>query len=111
MADVYEVKVTSQAQEQMSEIIEYISHELVAPDAANNLLDKMENSIMSLAKFPERNQVIEEEPWRTEGIRKIVVNNFLIYYWINCAEKKVQVTAVIYSKRNQLEQLKCMDMN
>lgn len=44
-----------QAQEQMAEIVDYIIFELFAPDAANNLLDKMENSIMALTEFPERN--------------------------------------------------------
>ena len=53
---------------------------------------------------------IEEEPWRSEGIRKIVVKNFLVYYWIDDKCNKVQVTAVIYSKRDQIEQLKNMDM-
>lgn len=111
MADNYEVKITRQAQEQMAEIVDYISHELFAPEAANNLLDRMESSIMSLSDFPERYQVIEEEPWRTERIRKIIVNNFLVYYWINVPDKKVHVTAVIYAKRNQLELLKYMDMS
>lgn len=108
MADIYEVKITRQAQEQMAEIVDYISHELFAPESANNLLDKMESSIMGLTEFPERFQLIDEEPWKTEGIRKIVVNNFLVYYCINELEKKVQVTAVIYSKRDQIEQLKNM---
>ena len=111
MADVYEIKITRQAQEQMTEIVDYISLELFAPGAAGNLLDKMENSIMALAEFPERNQLIEEEPWRTEGIRKIIVNNFLVYYWINNAERKVHVTAVIDAKRNQVEQLSKMKMD
>ena len=111
MADIYEVKITRQAQEQMAEIVDYITFELFSPDAANNLLDKMENSIMALAEFPERNQLIDEEPWRTEGIRKIVVNSFLVYYWVNNAEKKVHVTAVIYAKRDQLEQLSNMEMD
>lgn len=111
MADTYEVKITSQAQEQMAEIVDYISHELFAPEAAEHLLDKMESSIMALSAFPERNQLIEEEPWKTYGIRKIVVNNFLVYYWIDEAEEKVQITAVIYSKRNQIEQLKNMRLD
>lgn len=111
MTDNYEVKITKQAQEQMTEIVDYISHELFASEAAINLLDKMESSIMSLSYLPERYQVIEEEPWRTKGIRKIIVNNFLVYYWINVPDKKVHITAVIYDKRNQLEQLKYMDMS
>ena len=111
MADTYEVKITSQAQEQMAEIVDYISNELFAPEAAEHLLDRMENSILALAEFPERNQLIEEEPWKTHGIRKIVVNNFLVYYWINKPEKKVQVIAVIYAKRDQIEQLKNMTLH
>ena len=35
----YEVRVTRQALEQMKEIVHYISNDLMAPDAADNLLD------------------------------------------------------------------------
>ena len=111
MAEIYEVKITRQAQEQMAEIVDYISNELFAPEAASNLLDKMENSIMSLAEFPERFQLVKEEPWKTEEIHKLVVGNFLVYYWIDKPEKKVQVTAVICAKRDQIEQLKDMNID
>lgn len=110
MSEIYEVKITLQAQNQMEEIVDYISHELCAPDAANNLLDNLEENIMALAEFPERYQLIDEEPWGTEGIRKIVVKNFLVYYWIDKDKKKVQVTAVIYAKGDQIEQLKNMKL-
>ena len=45
MTDNYEVKITKQAQEQMTEIVDHISHELFASEAAINLLDKMESFI------------------------------------------------------------------
>lgn len=106
MAEIYKIKITKQAREQMTEIVDYISYELFAPEAANNLLEKMEKSILTLAEFPERYQLIDEEPWRHEGIRKIVVSNFLMYFWINESEKIVQIIAVIYSRREQLEQLR-----
>ena len=77
MKDNYDVKITKQAKEQMAQIVDYISNELFAPEAAIQLLDKLENSIMALEEFPERYQLIDEEPWRSEGVRKIVVNNFL----------------------------------
>ena len=54
--------------------------------------------------------LIEEEPWRTEGIRKIIVKNFLIYYWVDDDNSRVQVTAVIYSRCDQIQQLANMDM-
>ena len=106
MSEIYEVKITKQAQERLEEIFGYISYELSASDASNTLLDKIENSIMKLSSFPERFQLVEEEHWRTEGIRKMVVKNFLVYYWVDRINKKVQVTAVIYERRNQIEQLK-----
>ena len=43
--DEYEVRVTRQALEQMKEIVHYISNDLMAPDAADNLLDKMKVEI------------------------------------------------------------------
>lgn len=109
--DKYEVKVTKQALEQMRAIIHYVSYDLMAPKAAENLLNELKLAIMELSALPQRYSLIDEEPWRSEGIRKIVVKNFLIYYWIDNECNKVQVTAVIYSKRDQIEQLKNMDLN
>ena len=110
MDKVYNVKITSQAEEQIQEIVYYISHELKAPDAALDLLDTLENSIVSLSYYPQRVALIPEEPWHTKGIRRLPVKNFLIYFWIDDANMKVQVTAVIYGKRDQLHQLSHMDM-
>ena len=106
----YEVRVTRQALEQMKEIVHYISNDLMAPDAADNLLDKMKAEITKLPSFPKKHALIDEEPWRTEGVRKIVVKNFLIYYWVDYENNRVQVTAVIYSRRDQIRQLSNMDM-
>ncbi len=52
----------------------------MAPDAADNLLDKMKAEITKLSSFPKKHALIDEEPWRTEGVREIVVKNSLIYY-------------------------------
>ena len=106
----YEVRVTRLALEQMKDIVHYISNDLMAPDVANKLLDKMRAEITKLLSFPKKYALIDEEPWRTEGIRKIVVKNFHIYYWVDDENNRVQVTAVIYSRRDQVRQLANMDM-
>lgn len=111
MGNKYEIKVTRQAFEQMRKIAHYISYDLMAPEAADNLLDDLKASILKLSVLPKKYPLIEEEPWRSEGVRKIVVKNFLVYYWIDEEYNKVQVTAVIYSKRDQIKQLKNMEMN
>ena len=73
----YEVRVTRQALEQIKEIVHYISNDLMAPDAAHNLLDKMKAEITKLSSFPKKHNLIDEEPWRTEGVRKVVIPSII----------------------------------
>ena len=101
----YTVKVTKMAYDHMQEIVRYISNELFAPDAANRLLDKFEEAISDLSYMPERHSLVDEEPWRSEGFRKIIVKNFLIYFWIDEHNMRVQVTGVIYGRRDQIAEL------
>jgi toxin ParE1/3/4 len=110
MDKTYNVKITSQAEEQMQETIYYIAHELKAPDAALHLLDALENSFVSLTHFPQRVALMDEEPWHTNGIHRLPVKNFLVYFWIDEDKMTVQITAIIYEKRDQLHQLSQMDM-
>jgi hypothetical protein len=35
----------------------------------------------------------EEAPWRSKGIRRAVVENFLVYFWIDEPQDIVWVTA------------------
>ena len=74
----YEVRVTRQALEQIKEIVHYISNDLMAPDAAHNLLDKLKAEITKLSSFPKKHDLIDEEPWRTEGVRKVVIPSIII---------------------------------
>ena len=110
MDKTYNVKITSQAQEQIQEIMHYIAQELKAPDAALHMLDVLEDSFTSLTHFPQRIALTDEEPWRTNGIHRLPVKNFLVYFWIDENKMTVQITAVIYAKRDQLRQLSQMDM-
>lgn len=110
MDKTYNVKITSQAESQIQEIIHYIAHELKAPDAALHLLDILENSFASLIHFPQRIALIDEEPYHTNGIHRLPVKNFLVYFWIDENTLTVHITAVIYAKRDQLRQLSQMDM-
>ena len=100
MTGKYEVKVTKQAIEQMKEIAEYITWEILAPDAANKLLDEMENTISSLAEMPNRMSLVDEEPWRSEGIRKVIVKNFLIYFWTDDENRTITEIEGIVRKKS-----------
>ena len=51
---------------------------------------------------------IDEEPWHSRGIRRIVAENFLVYYRIDEQAMRVYVLNVIYTKRDQLRALSQM---
>ena len=52
MDKTYRVKITSQAEEQIQEIIHYIANDLNSPDSAFHLLDILEASFVYLVRFP-----------------------------------------------------------
>ena len=105
MDKIYNIKITSQAEEQMQEIAHYITHELKSPEAALRLLDTLESSFVSLTHFPQRIALVAEEPWHTNRIHRLPVKNFLVYFVIDDDNMTIQVTAVIYGKRDQLSQI------
>jgi toxin ParE1/3/4 len=110
MDDRYEVKVTGHAEAAMREIARYIAFELLAPEAAVNLLVVLQQEMEKLAYMPGRVHLTPEEPWHSEGIHRLPVKNFYVYFWIDEDRKKVQVIDVIYIKRDQQRQLMNMPL-
>lgn len=107
----YEVKLTEQAIEQIEETVQYISRILLEPEIARKWANTLQREIGELNFMPLRYPLTEEEPWRQKGIRKMPVQNFLVYYLIDEEKKAVWITAVIYGRRNQITALLDMPMN
>ena len=110
MPEQYEVNITRYAYRQMKEISRYIAEELFVPDAAKKLLLVLRKAIGSLQTMPSRHPLVDEEPWRSEGVRRLLVKNFYVYYWTDDENATVHVTAVVYGKRNQIKQLESMEL-
>lgn len=104
----YSVRLTPHSVFQIQETVSYISKVLLVPETANAWSDYLENQIAKLDTMPARFPLVDKEPWRTNGIRRMPVKNFVVYYYIDENSKEVWVTSVVYSKRNQLNALKEM---
>ena len=104
----YEVKITEPAQRQLQEIIRYIAGDLQEKRTALWMLDTLEKEILSLSTLPNRVALTEEEPWHSAGIRKLSVKNYLVYFWVNEDQKQVQITAVVFGRRDQRNVLQNM---
>ena len=110
MPERYTVRITQPAQQQLREIADYIRFTLQAPNTAIKMLDMLAEEILSLDQFPNRVPLTEEEPWHSQGVHKLPVKNFLVYFWVDEETKQVHVIGVIYGRRDQRHQLSNMDV-
>ena len=101
----YRITVTPLALEHIQRITDYIADSLQAPDTALRWLDKTEQAIASLESMPFRFQAVEEEPWHSKGIRRMLEGNYFVYYVVDEAASTVRVLAVIYARSDQLAKL------
>lgn len=92
----YAVEMTRQAEEQLSEIVQYISLTLRSPQTGMNTLDALEEEIGSLSAMPSRYPVIDDDP----AIRRTRAKNFNIYYQVDDTQKRVNILAVCYARRD-----------
>ena len=104
----YKVKLTTTALNQLKEAILYISKVLLEPEIARRWSDRIKKEISSLDYLPLRYPLTDEEPWRTEGIHKMTIENFIVYYRVNEETTTVWITAVVYGKRDQVSFLRNM---
>ena len=110
MPERYTVKITTQAQEQLQEIISYIRFTLQSPGNALKMLDILEKEIASLDQLPNRDPLTKEEPWHSQGIHKLSVKNYFVYFWVNEETKTVYVIGVVYGRNDQRHALSNMDI-
>jgi len=93
------------AQEDLENIFSYIAIELVNPEAASNLIEKIETKFNELLLFPLSYPLIKSKLIFQIDLRKCIVQNYIIVYFYNEKEKLVEIIRVIYSKVDYLEDL------
>ena len=101
----YQVTLTPQAIQQIQETAFYISRVLRESETVKRWTELLYKEISALNFMPSRYSLTAEEPWRSNGIRKMSVKNFLVYYLVDEENKRVSGTAVIYARRDQLAAL------
>ena len=97
---MYHLEYLPIARHDMIEIAVYISHDLCNPLAAGKLADEMIESAERLTEFPYINAVyLTVKPLKRE-YRKLIVRNYIMFYWIDEKNKLVTIARVIYARRD-----------
>ena len=109
--DSYKIIITPDAEEDLVELRKYIADVLLARDTARNYIRTIRKEIGSLSELPARYKPVDDEPWHSRGVRRIIVNNFFVYYRIDEEHKRVYILNVIYARRDQLRVLEQMNID
>lgn len=97
---MFDVQISEQAEKDLRDIFEYIAFELLSPNNAIRLLNRLENAISDLDNMPEKYRRYKKEPWHSRGLRVFSVNNYLIFYIPEKETKTVKVVRVMYGGRD-----------
>lgn len=96
----YNLFYSELAKDDLKEIALYISAELKNPSAAENLIVRIIETAENCTQFPYSNPVyVPLKPLKRE-YRKAYVDNFMLFYWVNEDKKCIEISRVIYARRN-----------
>ena len=84
------------AQDDMTNLTDYIAIELKAPETVLKLAKAFRNIIDNLSIFPQSHGLDEDPELKKYGIRKLFYKNYKIYFWIDETKKTVYILRVFH---------------
>ena len=72
----YKIVISKDAREDIEDAFKYISDILFEPDIAKRIQRTLLIRIKSLETMPKRNAVIDMEPYKTRGVRMLLIENY-----------------------------------
>ena len=96
----YRIEIGAQAQSDITDIMRYIGQVLLEPRTAGNLYRLLKEEILSLKQMPERYPYEDDDRPRALGIRKLLVKNYKVLYFVDTERQLVQVARVVYAGRD-----------
>ena len=94
----YNIEYSMEAKQDLIDIKRYIKYNLQEPNTAQKLIAKIKKEIDSLKDNPEMYSIIDDDIIKRFKIRKLVVDNYIVFYRIN--DENIQIVRVMYGRRN-----------
>ncbi len=96
----YNIEITEPAENDLYEIGSYIAEELLEPEVAKEIVNKIADAILSLEDMPLRNKVVADEKLALQGIRRIFSDNYIVLYIITEENKTVTIVRILFAGRD-----------
>jgi plasmid stabilization system protein ParE len=98
--DRWTVIISTNAEREISEIGAYIEEVTLEPDIADKQIARIKKAIESLDFMPYCHRLHDNERLRSQGVRRMLVDNYIVFYKPDEAKRCVKISHVIHNKRN-----------
>ena len=102
---IFDVSYSAEARQDLRDIYEYIAYELLVPETAARQAERIMKAARSLEQIPMRYRLYEGEPWHSQGLRVLPVDNYLVFYLPDENSATVNIIRIMYGGRDIENQL------
>ncbi len=99
-AKIFKVVYSPESIDDLRAIYLYIANELKEPETARKQIDRIRSKIRGLDSFPGKYAKVEWAPWSDMDMRRISVDNYLVFYLVNNEKSEVTIVRVFYGGRD-----------
>lgn len=96
----YRVDISEPAENDLRDIVRYISAQLSAPMTALKMMDTLQEVITGLKVIPQKFPPVADERLAMLGYRKLLVKNYIVFFTIDEKSKVVDVERILYARRD-----------
>ncbi len=97
--EVYSVKMTKAAYEDLRTIVNHFEYKLKNPQAALSVSEMLISSAEALSMFPKRHRVRKKDV-HGRSIRFSVAGSYVLVYWVDDNAMAVEILRIIHSRRD-----------
>lgn len=94
---MYQIEFLSVAQQDLVDIVGYISRDLSNPEAAEKLIERISKAVDSLKTFPYANAVYNPAGQLELEYRRIMMGKYVLFYSVHELDKLVVITRVVFN--------------
>lgn len=93
------INYTETATIDLNAIDQYITFNLLAPLTAMKQTNRILDAVDTLKEMPYRNPLYDKEPWKSKGLRKLLVDNYIVLYTTEETSNEILIRHIFYSGR------------
>ena len=99
----FNIEYSKEAKQDLIGIKQYIKYNLQELETAQKLISEIRYEINNLKHNPEIYQIIDDDFIKKIEIRKLIVNNYIVFYRIK--KENIEIVRIMYGRRNWINLL------